>query len=163
MLNTALDGDDQQHRRPGRRAQNDWWGLRTGTVTLPTPGPAVWPNASAPSATTTFNPPIPENPVNGNPVPDASCAGAGVSDSDSVTFCPYRSSDQSDTAQGEWPIAGRADRRATDLVVLHEQRPAASTRTSRRYDAFFNSTLGSGIDRRRAVRRDAVGQDRPRS
>jgi hypothetical protein len=29
-------------------AMNNWWGLRTGTVTLPTPGPAVWPDAVTP-------------------------------------------------------------------------------------------------------------------
>ena len=41
--------------------------------------------------------------MNGTPVADANCP-AGVTDSDSVTFCPYRSSTQSDTVGGEWPI-----------------------------------------------------------
>ena len=35
---------------------------------------------------------------------DANCP-AGIADSNAVTFCPYRSSDQADTVGGEFPIA----------------------------------------------------------
>jgi hypothetical protein len=102
VLNTTADGVANNTATPVQ-AQRDWWGLRTGAVTLPTPGPAVWPSTTAPSATT-YNPPIPENPVNGSPVPNAACP-TGVSDSDAVAFCPYRSSTQSDQLGGEYPIA----------------------------------------------------------
>jgi hypothetical protein len=41
VLNTTLDGLANNTATPVA-ATNDWWGLRTGTVTVPTPGPAVW-------------------------------------------------------------------------------------------------------------------------
>ena len=121
-------------------ATNNWWGLRTGTVTLPTPGPAVWPDVVTPSATT-YNPPVPENPVNGSAVANASCP-AGVSDSNAVTFCPYRSSDQADTVGGEWPIP--------DAPAAIEDPPNCTSNGVQfdpnipTYDAFFGTTLGSG-------------------
>ena len=109
-------------------------------MTLPTPGPAVWPDVVTPSSTT-YNPPVPENPVNGSAVANASCP-AGVSDSNAVTFCPYRSSDQADTLGGEFPIP--------DAPVPIED-PPNCTRTASQfdpniptYDAFFGTTLGSG-------------------
>src|SRR5262249_25014833 len=77
-LNTGAAGVADTPATPAQ-AQNNWWGLRAGPVSLPTPGPAVWPDPSAPSATT-YNPPIPENPVNGSLVPNSACP-AGVSDS----------------------------------------------------------------------------------
>jgi hypothetical protein len=139
VINATLDGTTGNSATPVV-AQNDYWGLRTGTVTLPTPGPAVWPNIAGPSATT-FNPPIPENPVNGNPVADANCP-LGVSDSDAVTFCPYRSSDQADTLGGEWPIAA-APIAQTDppncTVGGVQYDPNIPS-----YDSFFGTTLGSG-------------------
>ena len=95
VLNTTLNGRSNNTATPVT-ATNNWWGLRTGGLTLPTPGPAVWPDTVAPS---TFNPPIPENPVNGSPIADASCP-TGVMDSNAVTFCPYRSSTQADQAGG---------------------------------------------------------------
>lgn len=139
VLNTTLDGQSNNSTTPVV-AQNDWWGLRTGTVALPTPGPAVWSSPTAPSSTT-YNPPIPENPVNGNPVPDASCP-TGVPDSDSVTFCPYRSSDQADTAGGELPIAAAPNAVAdpgncTPGTVQYDPNIPS-------YDSFFGTTLGSG-------------------
>ena len=104
VLNTTLNGL-ANNTATRVAAQNNYWGLRVGSssapIPLPTPGPAVWPNTATPGST--FNPPIPENPVNGSPVADASCP-TGVMDSDAVTFCPYRSSTQSDTIGGEWPI-----------------------------------------------------------
>jgi hypothetical protein len=136
VLNTTLDGRSNNTATPVT-ATNDWWGLRTSALTLPTPGPAVWPNTAGPSATT-FNPPIPENPVNGNPVADSNCP-TGVPDSDSVVFCPYRSSTQSDQLGGEWPIA-QAPIATTD--------PAACTSGMQldpnipTYDSFFSSVLG---------------------
>ena len=45
VINTTLDGTTSNTATPVV-AQNDWWGLRTGTATLPTPGPAVWPDVS---------------------------------------------------------------------------------------------------------------------
>ena len=71
MLNTTSDGTTPNTATPVT-ATNDWWGLRTGSVSLPTPGPAVWPDIVTPSATT-YNPPVPENPVNGAPVADPAC------------------------------------------------------------------------------------------
>jgi hypothetical protein len=140
LLNTTLDGTTNNSAAPVA-AQNDWWGLRTGAVTLPTPGPAVWPNIVSPPATTP-NPPVPENPVNGSPVADSSCAGAGVSDSDSVTFCPYRSSDQSDTVQGEFPVAETGASTATPASCTSNVGYDPNIPT---YDSFFSSTLGSGV------------------
>ena len=141
VLNTMLDGTSPNAASPVL-AQNNWWGLRTGAVTLPTPGPAVWPDVVAPAATT-YNPPIPENPVNGAAVPDANCP-AGVSDSSAVTFCPYRSSTQSDQVGGEHPIA-QAPIATTD--------PAPCTNGTNldpnipTYDAFFGTVLGGPADR----------------
>jgi hypothetical protein len=142
VVNTTRDGTTANTATPVV-ARNDWWGLRAGTVTLPTLGPAIWPDIANPSATT-FNPPVPENPVNGSPVADASCP-AGVSDSNAVTFCPYRDGDQADTLQGELPIA--------DAPMPTPQAPAPANCTTNRvrfdpniptYDAYFGSTLGSG-------------------
>ncbi|HET7760079.1 MAG TPA: hypothetical protein VFK62_09160 [Gaiellaceae bacterium] len=136
VLNTTLDGVSNNSATPVQ-APDNWWGLRAGAVTLPTPGPAVWPSVAAPSATT-YNPPIPENPVNGNAVADPSCP-AGVSDSDSVPFCPYRSSTQSDQVGGEWPIAA---------APIGQDDPAPCTSGTQldanipTYDSFFGSVLG---------------------
>ena len=118
------------------QAQNNWWGLRAGTVTLPTPGPGRVGERGR--AGPTANPPVPENPVNGGAVPDPSCP-AGVSDSDSVDFCPYRSSTQSDQVGGEFPIG------AAPIAV---DDPAPCTPGMQldpnipTYDAFFGSVLG---------------------
>jgi hypothetical protein len=139
VLNTGLDGVTPNTATPVS-ATNDWWGLRTGSVTLPTPGPAVWSDVVTPSATT-YNPPIPENPVNGSPVTDASCP-TGISDSSTVTFCPYRSSDQSDAVGGEWPVAeaptatSDPSNCAPGTVQFDPNIPT--------YDSFFGTTLGSG-------------------
>ena len=136
VLNTTLDGHTNNTATPVQ-AQDNWWGLRAGAVTLPTSGPGVWPNVVSPSATT-YNPPIPENPVNGTPVPNTACP-AGVSDSDAVAFCPYRSSTQSDQLGGEYPIA--------DAPIASID-PAPCTSGTQldpnipTYDAFFGTVLG---------------------
>jgi hypothetical protein len=132
VLNVAADGTSAATAPVD--ARGNWWGLRTGTVALPTPGPAVWSDVVTP---TTPNPPVPENPVNGSPVADAACP-AGVADSTAVTFCPYRSSDQADTAAGELPIADAPGAPSTcgSDVQLDPNIPT--------YDDFFGSTLGSG-------------------
>ena len=143
VLNTTLDGLNNNTAVPVA-AQNNYWGLRVGSssapIPLPTPGPAVWPNTTSPGGT--FNPPIPENPVNGTPLADANCP-AGVMDSDSVTFCPYRSSTQSDTVGGEWPIL-QAPIAQTDPpnctagpVQLDPNIPT--------YDSFFGTVLGGPL------------------
>jgi hypothetical protein len=135
VLNTTADGTTANTATPVL-AKNNWWGLRTGTVSLPTAGPAVWPNIVTP---TTINPPVPENPVNGNATPDAACP-TGVSDSDAVTFCPYRSSDQSDSAGGEYPVADAPGQQSTGQCASTVQvDPNIPT-----YDDFFGTTLGSG-------------------
>ena len=94
VLNTTLNGLANNTATPVA-AQNNYWGLRVGSssapIPLPTPGPAVWPNTATPGST--FNPPIPENPVNGSPVADASCP-TGVLDSHAVTLWEYRRSTQ---------------------------------------------------------------------
>ena len=143
VLNTTLNGLANNTATPVA-AQNDYWGLRVGSsaapIPLPTPGPAVWPSSSSPGGT--FNPPIPENPVNGSPVADASCP-AGVADSDSVTFCPYRSSTQSDTVGGEWPIQeapiAQADPSpcSSGSVQLDPNIPT--------YNSFFGTVLGGPL------------------
>ena len=140
VLNTTLNGLANNTATPVV-AQNDYWGLRVGSssapIPLPTPGPAVWPNTATPGST--FNPPIPENPVNGSPVADASCP-AGVMDSDSVTFCPYRSSTQSDTVGGEWPIP--------EAPIAQTDPPNCTTGSVQldpnipTYDSFFGTVLG---------------------
>src|SRR5262249_4621714 len=95
---------------------------------------------STPGATP--NPPIPENPVNGTGVADANCP-TGVQDSDSVTFCPYRSSDQADTLGGEWPVVeapiptSTPNGCTTNGVQFDQNIPT--------FDAFFGTTLGNGI------------------
>jgi hypothetical protein len=141
VLNTAADGMTANTDTPVA-AQNDWWGLRTGTVALPTPGPAVWPDIGSPDATT-YNPPVPENPVNGAAVADASCP-SGVSDSAAVTFCPYRDGDQADTAQGEYPIPNAPGVPATASLQACTNSSSAFDPNIPTYDSFFNSTLGSG-------------------
>ncbi|HZC69226.1 MAG TPA: hypothetical protein VE442_00890 [Jatrophihabitans sp.] len=137
VINTTDDGTTANTATPVD-ARNNWWGLRTGTVTLPTPGPAVWTDVVHP---TTFNPPVPENPVNGLPVADNNCP-SGISDSSAVTFCPYRSSDQADSVGGEFPIAeapgapGTAGTCSNSAAALDPNIPS--------YDSFFGTTLGSG-------------------
>ncbi len=138
VINTTLDGTTANAARPVL-ARNDWWGLRTGAVTIPAPGPAVWPDIANPSPAT-YNPPVPENPVNGSQVADASCP-AGVADSDAVTFCPYRASDQADTLGGELPAADAPapvsdPPNCTNAIDYDPNIPT--------YDAFFSTTLGSG-------------------
>ncbi|HEY7047557.1 MAG TPA: hypothetical protein VH373_10075 [Jatrophihabitantaceae bacterium] len=134
VINTGADGTTAATTPVD--ARNNWWGLRTGTVALPTAGPAIWSDVVTP---TTINPPVPENPVNGSPVTDGACP-AGVSDSSAVTFCPYRSSDQADTASGEYPIADAPGRSGapscTTGVQFDPNIPS--------YDDFFGTTLGSG-------------------
>ena len=136
VLNTAADGVTNNSARPVQ-AQNNWWAVRTGALTLPTPGPAVWPSVAAPSPTT-YNPPIPENPVNGNLVANAACP-AGVSDSDSVRFCPYRSSTQSDQLGGEYPIADAPIAMSDPTTCASGMQLDPNIPT---YDGFFNTVLG---------------------
>jgi hypothetical protein len=138
VINTSADGVSANTATPVD-AREDWWGLRTGAVTLPTPGPAIWPDVVTP---TTINPPVPENPVNGSPVADAACP-SGFSDSNAVTFCPYRSSDQADSVGGEYPIAeapgapGQRGQCSGSTAALDPNIPS--------YDSFFGTTLGSGM------------------
>ena len=152
VLNTTLDGLNNNTATPVA-AQNDWWGLRTGLVTLPTPGPAVWANTTAPGGTS--NPPVPENPVNGTPVADAACP-AGVSNSDAVQFCPYRSSTQSDSVGGEHPIP-QAPIAQTDPAPCT---PGAAARPEHP-DLRLVLRHGAGRSgyRRRSFRRDADGEE----
>ena len=137
VLNTTSDGTTPNTATPVT-ATNDWWGLRTGNVSLPNTGPAIWTDIASPGATP--NPPVPENPVNGSAVADSACP-SGVQDSTAVTFCPYRNSDQADSANGELPIPdapGPATLPAgcTNGVQLDSNIPT--------YDSFFGTTLGSG-------------------
>jgi hypothetical protein len=140
VLNTTLDGTTANAATPVT-APNDWWGLRTGAVTLPAPGPAAWPDIVTPSDST-YNPPVPENPVNGAAVADANCP-AGVSDSAAVAFCPYRDSDQADTANGELPVPNApgpvsGGGKCTSNAAQYDPNIPS-------YDSFFGTTLGSGI------------------
>lgn len=78
-------------------AENNWWGLRFTSITNNT-GPAISP---------TTNPPVPENPVNGSPTPDATCismTGAVVDNSTAVDFCPFRNGTAGDPNSGQHPI-----------------------------------------------------------
>jgi len=136
VINTTPDGTTASSTPV--QAKNNWWGLRTGTVTLPTPGPAIWPNVADPG--TTANPPVPENPVNGSPVSDPACPN-GL-DSSAVTFCPYRSSDQADSVAGEFPIptAPGAAKQPPSCTSGPDYDPNIPS-----YDSFFGTTLGSGI------------------
>jgi hypothetical protein len=160
VLNTTVDGTTADTDTPVT-ATNDWWGLRTGTVSLPTPGPAVWPDIVTPSATT-YNPPVPENPVNGAAVTDAACP-TGVSDSAAVTFCPYRDADQADSTEGELPIPDAPGNvtmsdsqgdsghgQSSHGSSSHSSQHSCTNTTSAydpnipTYDSFFGTTLGSG-------------------
>ncbi len=69
-------------------ATDNWWGLRYNSAA--NPGPAISP---------TTNPPVPENPVNGAPVPDG-----GATTSNAVDVVPFRSGPQGDPTTGEWPL-----------------------------------------------------------
>jgi hypothetical protein len=138
MLNTTSDGTTPNTATPVT-ATNDWWGLRTGNVSLPNTGPAIWTDIASPGDTP--NPPVPENPVNGSAVADSACP-SGVQDSTAVTFCPYRNSDQADSVNGELPIpdapgAATEPRNCTSNVGLDSNIPS--------YDSFFGTTLGSGV------------------
>ena len=137
VLNTTSDGTTPNTATPVA-ATSDWWGLRTGNVSLPNPGPAIWTDIAGPGATP--NPPVPENPVNGSAVADSACP-PGVQDSTAVTFCPYRNSDQADSVNGELPIPdapgpATEPRNCTPNVGLDPNIPS--------YDSFFGTTLGSG-------------------
>jgi hypothetical protein len=89
VYNAQLDGTTANTAVPVK-AENNWWGLRTGNVTTGNPGPAISP---------TTNPPAPENPVNGTSIPD------GTSNtSDAVDFFPFRNGFQSDPNTGEFPV-----------------------------------------------------------
>jgi hypothetical protein len=96
VYNVALDGTTPNTALPVI-AQNNWWGLRYTSATS-NPGPAISPLS---------NPPVPENPVNGSPVVDATClptTGPAVPNSDTVNFCPFRNGPQSDPTSGEYPV-----------------------------------------------------------
>ncbi|HZC51135.1 MAG TPA: hypothetical protein VE441_01360, partial [Mycobacterium sp.] len=138
VLNTTSDGATANTASPVT-ATGDWWGLRTGTVSLPAPGPAVWPDIVSPAGTVN-NPPVPENPVNGSPVADAACP-AGVRDSTAVTFCPYRDSAQADTAGGQLPVADAPGPASEPRGCPGGMRLDPSIPS---YDSFFGTTLGSG-------------------
>lgn len=71
-------------------AEQNWWGLRF------TPGPGNLGPAISPA----FNPPIPENPVNGAPTPDED--DATKTTSTAVDFFPYRAGPQSDPQTGQF-------------------------------------------------------------
>jgi hypothetical protein len=86
VITLNLDGTTANTTVPVK-AENNWWGLRTGTVTT-NAGPAISP---------TTNPPSPENPVNGTAIAD----GTGTT-SDAVDFFPYRNGFQSDPQTGEF-------------------------------------------------------------
>ena len=141
ILNTTLDGFLNNSAAPVA-AQNDYWGLRVGSssapIPLPTPGPAVWSNPTAPGAT--FNPPIPENPVNGASAPDANCP-AGIMDRLGDVLPVPR---QHAVGHGRRRVADprgpdRADRSAscTSGVQLDPNIPS--------YDSFFGTPLGGPI------------------
>jgi hypothetical protein len=69
-------------------APDNWWGLRFQPA-VPNTGPAISP---------TTNPPVPENPVNGDPFD----TGSGIT-STAVDFLPFRSGPQSDPLTGQFP------------------------------------------------------------
>jgi hypothetical protein len=92
VYNVQLDGVTANTAVPVK-AENNWWGLRTGNVTTGNPGPAISP---------TTNPPVPENPVNGTAVPDSVTPASNTSDA--VDFFPFRNGFQSDPNTGEYPV-----------------------------------------------------------
>lgn len=92
VYNAQLDGTTANTAVPVK-AENNWWGLRTGNVTTGNPGPAISPAT---------NPPAPENPVNGTAVPDSVTPASNTSDA--VDFFPFRNGFQSDPNTGEFPV-----------------------------------------------------------
>jgi hypothetical protein len=86
VFNAAADGTTPS--AVAVPAESNWWGLRFTPPPINN-GPAISPP---------FNPPVPENPVNGAPVAD----GAGTSSS-AVDFYPFRSGPQSDPLTGQYP------------------------------------------------------------
>ncbi|HET6507229.1 MAG TPA: Ig-like domain-containing protein [Baekduia sp.] len=97
VLNLAADGTTTATGSPTStgnlgnvfKAENNWWGENYYRST--NPGPAVAP---------TDNPPVPENPISGT----ASVADGSGTTSNSVDYYPYRSGQQSDMSNGEWPV-----------------------------------------------------------
>ena len=150
------DHAEQHHRQRLRRPQHDARRRRRRTRQRPCgeeqlvgsphrnggaadPGPGGLAERRRPPRRPTTRP-FPENPVNGAAVANASCP-AGVSDSDAVTFCPYRSSVQSDTVGGEFPIRDAPFRRGSARTARTASQFDPNIPT---YDAFFGTTLGSG-------------------
>jgi hypothetical protein len=88
-INVELDGATPNTAAPFV-AENNWWGLRSTSSTLPNAGPAISP---------TSNPPFPENPVNGAGIPD----GEGTTSS-TVDYFPYRNGAQADPGTGQFPV-----------------------------------------------------------
>lgn len=72
------------------KAEGVFWGLSYYRTT--NPGPAIAP---------TDNPPVPETAVTGTSVTDPV---TGLPTTASVDFSPYRSGQQADMANGEWPV-----------------------------------------------------------
>jgi hypothetical protein len=97
VLNLAADGTTTQTGSPTAtgnlgnvfKAENDFWG--ENYYRSVNPGPAMAP---------TDNPPVPENPVSGT----ASVADGTGTTSNSVDYYPFRSGQQADMANGEWPV-----------------------------------------------------------
>jgi hypothetical protein len=97
VLNLAADGTTTQTGSPTAtgnlgnvfKAERDFWGENYYRAT--NPGPAMAP---------TDNPPVPENPVSGT----ATVADGTGTTSNSVDYYPFRSGQQADMSNGEWPV-----------------------------------------------------------
>jgi hypothetical protein len=97
VLNLAADGTTTATGSPTAtgnlgnvfKAENDFWGENYYRAT--NPGPAMAP---------TDNPPVPENPVSGT----ASVTDGTGTTSNSVDYYPFRSGQQADMSNGEWPV-----------------------------------------------------------
>jgi hypothetical protein len=98
VVNLEADGTTPNAAVP-LNAENNWWGANTCRGF----GPAA--PLAGPEVSPTSNPPFGENPVNGTPVADPTCAHAPQLNSDTVDVCPYRPGPQSDSDLGEFLLA----------------------------------------------------------
>jgi hypothetical protein len=96
VLNAAADGSGDAANP--FMAENNWWGLCSPVGNNRCNGEPpgnTQPANTGPDVSPTFNPPYPENGVNGAPSADGSTA---------VDFMPFRNGPQSDPNTGQFPV-----------------------------------------------------------
>ena len=149
---------DQQHARPSPRT-NDWWGLRTGAVTLPTPGPAVWPDVVS-AVGHDLQPAGAGEPGQRRPGRRRELPGRRLRLGLRSTFCPYRSATSRTRSAASGRSPTRRSRRPTRPVARTAMQLDPNIPT---YDSFFGTDAGQRRPPATACRHDAVGEEDRRS